>query len=284
MKLIRTLSLLLACTIGLSACTGLTPQVEATPQATAIPTLTPIPSPTIDWFPETNTPTLVPTTLSTPTPDQRPGLGKLMLSDPFTDQTQWQIVHNDVGNVEYGDQELTVAVSKSMGSLQSLRNAPVLDNFYLEITANPDLCREADSYGLLLRSSSPRDFYRFSINCNGQIRLERVNHGETYILQDWITSGEVPSGSPLVLHLGVWAYTNVLRFFINDVYQFSVQDSVWKSGEIGVFANSNEDTPLTVSFYDLQVSSLQGVTLPTATPPVKSPTATRRPTATTRPK
>jgi hypothetical protein len=158
-----------------------------------------------------------------------------------------------------------------------------LDNFYLEITANPNLCRQADVYGLLLRASGPLDFYRFSVNCNGQIRLERVNHGESYVLQDWIASGEVPTGSPLVLRLGVWAYSNELRFFINGVYQFSAQDSVWKSGKIGVFAHSYEDTPLTVSFYDMQIMSIQGVTLPTATPPVKSPTPTRRPTATTRP-
>jgi len=284
MRLIHLPFLLLVCMLGLSACTSLTPQEEETPQSTALPTQTPIPSATIDWFPVTDTPTLQPTTISTPTSDQRPGLGQQLLTDPFTDQTQWQIVHNDMGNVEYGDQELTLAVSKPGGSLQSLRNTPLLDNFYLEITANPDLCRLADSYGLLLRSSSPLDFYRFSINCNGQIRLERVNHGETYILQDWVASGEVPTGSPLVLRLGVWAYSYELRFFINGVYQFSAQDTVWKNGKIGVFARSNEDTPLTVSFYDMQISSIEGITLPTATPPVKSPTPTRRPTATTRPR
>lgn len=266
---------LLACLFGLSACTGLTPQEQATPEITALPTLTPIPSPTIDWFPVTATPTLIPTAISTPTPDQRPGQAELILNDPFSDLTQWQIVHNNIGNVEYGDQELTVAVSKSGGSLQSLRNSPVLDNFYLEITANPDMCRAADSYGLLLRASGPLDFYRYSINCNGQIRLERVNHGETYILQDWMASGQVPTGSPLVLSLGVWAYSNELRFFINDVYQFSAQDAVWKSGKIGVFAHSNEDTALTVSFYDLKIVGLEGVTLPTATP-------TGRPTAISR--
>ena len=282
MKLIHHLLLLLACLVWLSACTGLTPQLQETPDVTELPTFTVVPSPTIDWFPVTDTPTLIPTAISTPTPDQRPGLGELMLNDSFTDETHWQIVHNDVGNVEYGDQELTVAVSKPGGSLQSLRNTPVLDNFYLEITANPDLCRAADVYGLLLRVSSPLNFYRFSIDCNGQIKLERVNHGESYVLQDWTASGQVPTGSPLVLRLGVWAYSNVLRFFINDVYQFSAQDSVWKNGTIGVFAHSYEDTPLTVSFYDMQIKSIQGVTLPTATPPIKSPTPTRRPTATNR--
>jgi hypothetical protein len=283
MRLIHLSTLLLACMIGLSACSGLTPQDEETPETTALPTLTAIPSATIDWFPVTDTPTLIPTTISTPTPDQRPGLAEQLLSDSFTDQTQWQIVHNDIGNVEFGDQELTIAVSKSKGSLQSLRNTPVLDNFYMEITANPDLCRDADSYGLLVRAGGPLDFYRFSINCDGLIRLERVNHGESYVLQDWVASGEVPTGSPLVLRLGVWAYSHELRFFINDVFQFSAQDSVWKNGKIGVFAHSNEDTPLTVSFYDMQISSIQGVTLPTATLPVKSPTATRRPTATSQP-
>ena len=158
MKLIHFFLLLLACIIGLSACTGLTPQDEETPEVTALPTLTPIPSPTIDWFPVTATPTLVPTAISTPTPDQRPGLGYQILNDPFTDVTQWQIVHNDVGNVEYGDQELTVAVSKSSGSLLSLRNAPMLDNFYLEITANPNLCRQADSLWIAAPRQRPTGF------------------------------------------------------------------------------------------------------------------------------
>jgi hypothetical protein len=65
-----------------------------------------------------------------------------------------------------------------------------------------------------------------------------------------------------------------LRFFLNDVFQFSARDLTYKSGKIGLFARQAADTPITVSFSNLTVRSIEaGYQLPKATP---KPTATRQ--------
>ena len=142
---------------------------------------------------------------------------------------------------------------------------------YLEITASAALCRGDDQYGLLLRAGSGFNNYRLLANCAGQLRMERLRGGEIALMQDWTSSGELPKGGLLPVRIGIWSLGSEQRIFVNDVYQFSVRDPVYADGQVGVFARSAADTPLTVSFSDLTVHSLNPAAIPTPTP---RPTAT----------
>jgi hypothetical protein len=261
--------------LGASACAGMLPALP-TPEPSATPQPSLQPSATIVWFPPTSTATRVPPRLTTPTPDQHPGRGALLLSDTFTVHAGWQTGVNDNGSMAFGKQELSLVVSQPKGSLASLRLGPELDNYYLEITASPSLCRGADAYGLLLRASNSENAYRFLATCQGLVRLERVKGGRILPLQDWTPGGQTP-GAPLDVRFGVWAYNNEIRFFVNDMYVFSINDPVWRSGKIGVFARSAGDTAVTVSFSQLEVYGLE--VAPTSTPQgTPTRTAARKPT------
>ena len=56
-----------------------------------------------------------------------------------------------------------------------------------------------------------------------------------------------------------------MRLFLNGRYQFSVTDRASASGAFGVFVRSNGDTPVTITFSDLQVSAVTYIP-PTLTP------------------
>jgi hypothetical protein len=239
---------------GLTACSPAAPEVLSTPTITSTP---PPPTATIVWFPATETPTPIPTEVKVPTPEQRPGIGDLLLSDDFTQKTHWQTSHTDTGNVVFGKGDLTLAVAAAKRGLQSFYYQPIPGNSYLEMTANPSLCRGRDTYGLLLRAESDASYYRFVIACTGEVRVERYRGGELAVLQDWTPSGQVPPGAPLFLQLAVWMKGEELRFFINDAYQFSVSDPVFKAGQLGVFARTVDQPPLTVGFSKLKVYSLE---------------------------
>lgn len=239
--------------VGLSACAPGAASEALLPTATPAPSLTP--TPTIVWFPPTPTRTLMPTQEVAPTPEQRPGVGALLLEDDLSGP-RWPAAHSGAGSVAYGNSELTLAISQPKGALVSLSSEPTLDDFYAEVTTKASLCRDGDAYGLLLRASSEQDFYRFVINCGGALRLERANNGKLALLQDWTPSGQVPPGSPLVLRVGVWVAGKEMRFFIDDVYQFSASDPVFSSGRLGLYARSAGETPVTVSFSKLVVRSL----------------------------
>jgi hypothetical protein len=237
------------------ACTAPAPVIEemaGSPTAAA----TPIPTETIVWFPPTPTRTPVPTQAVTPTPDPRPARGPELLVDDFTDSGHWQVVQSAAGSVAYGRSELTLAVRQSKASVASLRDGPELGDFYLEITTKASLCRGDDMYGLLLRAASANDYYRFLINCNGELRVERILDGRSLPLQDWTQSGIVPAGSPVVLRIGVVASGRQMSFFINDLHQLDIDDRTLSSGRVGVYARSSGDSALSVSFSELVVMGL----------------------------
>ena len=230
----------------------------AAPVSTPLPTDTQAPSiatitPTVIWFPPTATPTAFPTPVITPTADMRPKLGEILFKDNFSDSKAWQLSQSDTGSVALGKNELTIAIGENNAYVYSIREEPIFTNFYLEITAAPSLCRDLDEYGVLFRVSPTIDYYRFSLSCNGQVRLDRVKDGQASSPQPWLLSGSVPPGAPSSSHIGIAAVGSNMDFFVNGQYQFSIKDPLLTSGGVGVFARSANKMAVTVNFSDLVV-------------------------------
>ncbi|UCE00953.1 MAG: hypothetical protein JSV42_09645 [Chloroflexota bacterium] len=239
--------------------TACAPSQVATPILDIIPspTQTVSPTQTIEWFPATSTPTKVPTLPVTPTPEFLTDVGGVIFSDDFSNPDHWTLGQTQFGNIALGINELTIAIAEPKGYDFSVRDEPILSDFYLEITTSPTLCRDEDQYGILFRMSSPGDFYRYAVSCDGRVRLDRIVQGSASSPQPWINSSALPPGAPITSVLGVWARGNELRLFINDQLQFSLSDPLLPSGNLGLFARSMGDTAVTVNFSELVVWSLE---------------------------
>jgi len=250
--IILTAMLLMA--IGLPACLPAPTPLPPLPTATPLPP-TNTPTPTVVWFPPTATFTPFPTATPalTPTLDTRPQYGALILADDFSETGPWTLSRTTTGSLAITMNELTVAVAEPGGYLFSLRQQPALTDFYAEITASPSLCRGPDEYGMLLRYSPTKDFYRFSLSCDGQVRLDRFYNGAASSPQPWQLSGAVPPGAPSSSRIAVLALGKEMRFYVNDQFVFSVADPAIPSGTLGVFARSAGDTVVTVNFSDLKI-------------------------------
>jgi hypothetical protein len=255
-KLLRLLGAALALILagcgpsgGALAPTALPTGLPATPAAPVTP------SPTIDWFPPTSTPTIAPTQPITPTPNPRDARGPAILADAISNQP-WSAGKSAAGAITRSGSELTLAVSAARGTLTSFLGAPELGDASLEVAVDPSLCRGADSFGLLLRSTGQSSFYRWSITCDGTQTLERVKNGAFLALQPPIPRAGPPTPTVLAVSLS----GQDLRFFIDDVYQFSIKDPLYTTGRLGVFARSAGDTPLTVTFSSFSVYSLSSLT------------------------
>ncbi len=251
--------------LGLAACAPAGGQSDI-PLETPTPSLTPTYTPTVVWFPPTATPTPIPTREVQPTPVPQLGLAEEILQDDFSQRSLWTTGRTSNGSAAYGNERLTLAVSAQRGLIASLRPDPPLADFYLEMSASPSLCRGADGYGLLLRAADEWNAYRWIITCDGRTRLERLRGGSFLPVVDWIDSLSIPPGAPVDIELAVWMYGAEMRFFIGGVEQFSARDPVFEQGSLGVFARAAADTPLTVSFSDLTVWSLDPAAIPTRTP------------------
>jgi hypothetical protein len=226
----------------------------AIPKPSDTPTLpTVVDTPTIIWFPPTATPTPFPTPIVTPTPDMRPKVGDVLFEDDFSDPKAWQLSQTESGSIALGKNELTIAIGEINTSLLTIREQPVFTDFYLEITASPSMCRGLDEYGVVFRVSPSIDYYRFSLSCDGQARLDRIVGDQASSPQPWMLSGAVPPGAPSSSRLGIAAVGSKMDFFVNGQYQFSVKDPLLASGSVGVFARSNNEMAVTINFSDLVV-------------------------------
>jgi len=217
----------------LTACAGRPNDSLPIEESTA--TETPLPSPTLVWFPPSATPSPQALATQIPTPEQKPGIGAITLTDDFSSPDLWNIASSDEGSAAINDNQLTLAVGPGV-SINSLRQELVLSDFYAELTASPSLCKGQDEYGLLVRASAVA-YYRLALVCNGTLRLDRVSRNSHQLLQAAIPSGDAPTGAPGNVRMGVWAVGSDLRFFLNGRYQFSVNDKNYPSGTIGVFAH-----------------------------------------------
>ncbi len=251
----------------------------------ALPTLAPVsttpavsPTATVQWFPPTAT--LTPYIVQPPsaTPVYLPGLGEILATDDFESAAAWNTVTSDEGNINISRNRITIAVKEPKIYMISLRNEPLLTDFYAEISAHPALCRGGDSYGLLFRANNAAA-YRYALACDGTVRLERMSRERPRVIHPPLFSGDVPPGSPGDVRLGVWAVGPEMRFFLNGRHQFTATDVNLEIGTLGVFAQSAGDTAMTVTFSDLVVQSVAYASpTPTMTPsktPV--PTSTKSP-------
>lgn len=222
-----------------------------------VPTATRVPAtPTIVWFPPSETPTAQSLATTGPTPERKPGVGALLLSDVFGAAGPWNPAVSEEASIDVSHNRLTIAAQPGVNAFR-VRQGPTLTNFYAEVTARPSLCRDGDEYGMLFRAPNNIAYYAFALACNGTAAVERVRAGRSYpALQPPTLSSDAPQGAPAEVQLGVWVSGPEMHFFLNDRYQFSVSDATYKSGAIGVFARAAGDTPVTVTFSDLSVYSV----------------------------
>jgi hypothetical protein len=248
--------ILFYCLLGIVCCA-----CSAAPVITTVPTPTfnapsDTPTPTVIWFPPTATPTPFPSPVVTPTVDLRPETGQVILEDNFADSDSWSLSQTDQGSVALGKNELSIAIGENNAYLYTVREQPSLTDFYMEITVETSLCRGLDEYGILYRYASSGDYFRFSLSCNGQVRLDRVIGGQASSPQPWMLSGSVPPGAPAISLLGISVVGSDMSFFVNGEYQFSVHDPSLPSGSLGLFARSTNNMAVTVTFSNLVVYSV----------------------------
>ncbi len=236
--------------ISLSACFPVNPPA---PTATATQTQTPLPSSTVDWFPPTATLESTATSTIQPTEAIMFELGEIIFKDDFSSAEGWTVPQTDRGRISIGNGEINIIINEPKVLLVGTLHKPDLQDFYAEIQANPILCTDRDEYGLLFRVAGRDQYYRFSLSCNGEVRLDKIIGESGSILHPWIRSASVPVGAPSISKLAVLAIQDQLHLFINGDYQFTVADPQIRVGSFGVYARSVGESAVTVSFSDLIV-------------------------------
>ncbi len=231
--------------------------VEASPSPRAVASPTPVPQAT--WFPPTSTPTpLPPTPIPTPTPDLKAGLGALILAFPFADAALWRSPTPYAGRYGLSDGVLTVTVTAPRGTMLVLHREARAYDFYLELQAEPQICRGEDAYGVAFRSASEgARYYRFGLNCRGEAFLDVVQGALPIPQHDPVLAG-VPAGAPVRVRLSVRAQGKTMIFAVNGQVLFTAQDDfpAYGSTGFGVFVRAAGEEGVSVVFRDLMIYGL----------------------------
>lgn len=229
-----------------------------TPTATDIPTFTPVPTNTIEWFPPTATPRPMKTPTLYPTPDELPRLGKVLLEDDFSDPENWQTYRSPLGNAVVSNNELTLAIQGSDSIIASYSTLPQMGDYYLSLDVSLSLCSwNGDWYGVAFRVNDSENQYRWSFNCLGQTRVDRVYKGRIYNIVDWDINGAVKPSAPQKFSIGIAAQGESLRFYANDTLIAETEDTIFTTGGYGLLASSEGYSPLTVSFSDFKLREIR---------------------------
>jgi hypothetical protein len=235
--------------LGAASCSGAKRGVEPVISPTdELPTGT---ATAFQWFPPTVTPPAPAAAPLLPTPEQRPGIGRLLVSDDMTSTTFWNASASGSAAATVSADGLTLSAQPGMQAVISLHRSAAFDDVYIEVTARTSLCRERDGYGLVFRAADDVAFYRISAICDGTVAAERVSLGRPRVLQAPTASADVPMGAPGEVRLGLWALGSEFRVFLNDHHQFSFTDPSYGAGGVGVFVQAAGDTPVVVTFSGL---------------------------------
>ena len=257
-RLRRTLlhgAVLALCTLASSGC-GSAQTIAASPATIPEFRTTAATATEIVWFPATATPAPAEKVTREPTPERKPGVAELVVQDDMTSSTYWNAAATGNAAATVSGRGLTISALPGGPGVVSLHRSAVLGDMYLEVTARTNLCRNKDAYGIVFRAPNDVAHYRFVSACDGTAAAERVSLGGPRILQPPTASADVPLGAPGEVRLGVWALGSEFRFFLNDRYQFTVTDSNYQAGGVGVFVQAGGQSPAVVTFSDLEIFRL----------------------------
>lgn len=243
---------ILCLTLLLAACA--LPEAQGpTSTPTEPPTLTPFPTATVVWFPPSQTPAVTPTQAATPTPGVMAELGEVILREDFTSSEGWTLPSSDRGLISISGGEISIVINEPGSYFLATLEKPDLGDFYAEITASPILCSSRDEYGFLFRVYGQDQYYRFALNCGGDVRLDRIYAGGSTVLYPWTRSASVPVGAPSSSKLAVLAVGDHIYLYINGAPQATIADQPAGVGSFGVYSRSVGEGAVTIGFSDLVI-------------------------------
>lgn len=231
------------------------PTIAAQPTHTATPA-----APT-----STPTPLTPPTATVPPTPDPNEGVGDIVFNDALdgTGNWYWSFEDDAASFGVSGEQKQLNTVAKQSGTWRfTISNDTVkVGNQQIRVNAHTNVCADADQYAFLFRGTTDPEtnaysFYAFKLRCDGSARLELMQGNNVTALVDWTASPAIKPGANADNAITIWANKDQMRFYINDQYVFSAQDTTLTAGFYGFLVYDRTNANMSVSWKGLEARAV----------------------------
>lgn len=231
--------------ILLSGCVNSTLTLYPT-QADRSPTPTPTPTFAIPTIAASAT--ITPRPAPSATPDPQAGLGEVIHLDDFSENLGWDLGEDGTGATSIRQGRMIITLHESSGFRYALAPVQPLDDFYLEVEVRPDLCQPDDEFGILFRLNAQFEYYRFSLNCSGQTRVNRSLQNGARALTPLANPAAVIAGPMVKNKLAVRASGDQFRIWINGIEILNLRDLSLQGGLVGLFVRTGRGNQATVTF------------------------------------
>ncbi|MGD8603966.1 MAG: SdrD B-like domain-containing protein [Anaerolineales bacterium] len=177
------------------------------------------------------------------------GLGQPDFVENFEDGRDWYLYAD--GHVTFnvtGDELLMTAINPDEWT-GWLLTWPEVDDFYLEVEAEPGDCSGLDNFGLVARVGTDGGYYGYlaGVACNGQLSLRWWTGVDYVMLAGWRPHEVLTDWDGGPIRIGLWAEGDTLKFYINNQLVAEIEDDRQLSGLFGLYIGSYETPEFDVS-------------------------------------
>jgi hypothetical protein len=184
------------------------------------------------------TPSVTLAATATSPADLLPGAGELVFEARFAAGEGWVVGSDTGGGTSLSDGSLVLAVSQPNASRFVLAPAPPLGDFLVEADLHASLCSAADEIGILFRVSPEGNHYRFTLDCQGRVRVTRVVGRDAVLLAGPTDAPGAIPGSPAKNRLAILGRGDAFTLLVNDDPVGQVRDPLLLAGQFGFFVRS----------------------------------------------
>jgi hypothetical protein len=180
--------------------------------------------------------------------------GQLPWNDDFSDPASgWHAQSDASADVGYSDGMMRVYV-KSPQTLAWASAEREFADFRLAVDAAQVTGPDDNEYGVQVRMSDNRHFYRFSVSGDGYYRVVKLDGEEQTILgNDWTQAEAIQMGMA-VNRLEVICRGTTLTFRVNGELLTQVEDGSYRSGDISLYAGSFFEPDVEIHFDNLSLT------------------------------
>jgi hypothetical protein len=201
----------------------------------------------------TNTPTAMPptaTTVAQQLPNYAPldpviNYGSPRFDEEFETDAEWLSSNGKLPDNEYLKLMLVEDGMSVQGTYQDFDTwyftAPILNDFYIEMTADSKNCSSDDAYGLIMRGSEhnqPAHGYIVGLTCDGDAFIRRIDGINPYSalgLMIPTNTTLIATGQNQINTLGVSMKGEEISVYINGYLFTTLYDDSYLWGRYGVF-------------------------------------------------
>jgi hypothetical protein len=186
-----------------------------------------------------------------------PPLTPLPYSDDFSDPSSgWETLSDLNADVAYEAGVLRITIKRENLIQWSAAGRRFSDAVF-EVDARPNSGPIDNGFGVIFRMKDRNNFYHFAISSDGYWRAGYVQDGTWNNWDDWQPHPAIRPGND-TNRIKIVMQGIKLSFFVNDQFITSREDSLFDSGDIGVFALTLIDAPGTdIAFDNVLVSEVK---------------------------